>query len=275
MVKEEPVESLLPNYSERSRSGPPRPEPVIDPERVALENNVRVADAALCQLEKERVTARDAYDVAENEYEESKLGEMKEKLFLKVELDRLKKKNHVTHERVRTLGEDMRDSGASLEYATLIVAPPEDKRDKEKARNYVLKLQKQVIEAVENMQAAPKKLANLVDNFDEAVTKLRTQLMNIMEERSRTEVQLRKQIGMLQDEIDEMGDRYKERIQDSEEKLAMLRAKWDKKQTFEDLEEELEEADSKLEELQQVHAQQEKVLNKLETTKRNSTTSTS
>jgi chromosome segregation ATPase len=272
MGKEEPVvESLLPDYSERSRSGQPRPEPVIDPERVALENNVRVADATIVQLEKEGVTTRVAYDFAENEYEEAKLGEMKEKLFFKVEVDRLKKKNHVTNKRVKMLGKDMTDPGASMEYATLIVEPPEDKKD---VRNYVLKLQKQVVEAVENMQTAPKKLASLVDNFDEAVTKLRTQLMNIMEERSRSEVQLRKQIGMLQDEIQEMADRYKERIQDSEKKLAMLRAKWDKKQTFEDLEEELEEADSRLEELQQVHAQQEKVLNKLEATKHNSAAST-
>ena len=271
MGKDEPVvESLLPDYSERSRSGQPRPEPVIDPERVELENMVRVADSTIIQLEKQRVKTRDDYDVAENEFEEAKLGEMKEKLFFKVEVDRLKKKNHVTNERVKRLGEDMQDASASVEYATLIVEPPADKNDKEKAQNYVLKLQKQVIEAVENMQAAPKKLASLVDNFDEAVTKLRTQLMEIMEERSRTELQLRKQIGILQDEIEEMEARNQERIQDSEERLEMLRAKWDKKQTFEDLEEELEEADAKLEELQELHAQQEKVLKKLEATKQNS-----
>ncbi|CAB9500425.1 expressed unknown protein [Seminavis robusta] len=268
MGKEEVVESLLPDYSERSRSGQPRPEPKIDPERVALENNVRIGDATIMELEKKRVNVRADYDVALDEYEEAKLGEMKEKLFFKVEVDRLKKKNHVTDSRVKTLGEDMQDASASMEYATLIVEPPKDKNDKAKARNYVLKLQKQVIEAVENMQAAPKKLANLVDNFDEAVTKLRTQLMEIMEERSRTEVQLRKQIGILQDEIEEMEDRYKERIQDSEDKLELLRAKWDKKQTFEDLEEELEEADGKLEELQELHEQQEKTIKKLKASKR-------
>jgi hypothetical protein len=274
MGKEEPIfESLLPDYSERSRSGQPRPEPVIDPERVASEDNVRVADATIVQLEKELVSTRAAYDFTENEYEEAKLGEMKERLFFKVEVDRLKKKNHVTNERLKTLGEDMRDTGAVTEYATLIVEPPDDNKDKEKARNYVLKLQKQVIEAFENMQTAPKKLSSLVDSFDEAVTKLCTQLMDIVEERSRTEVQLRKQIGMLRVEINEMVDRCKERIQDSEEKLARLRAKWDKKQTFEDLEGELEEADSKLEELQQVHTQQEKAMGKLEATKRKSVTS--
>lgn len=268
MGKEQPTESLLPDYSERSRSGQPRPEPVIDPERVALENNVRVADAMILSLEKKRVQTREDYNVAEDKYEEAKLGERKEKLFFQVEVDRLKKKNNVTNARVKALGEDMRDASASLEYATLIVEPPTDKKDKEKQKTYVLKLQKQVIEAVENMQAAPKKLANLVDNFDEAVTKLRTQLMEIMEDRSHTEVQLRKQIGILNDEIEEMEARYKERIQDSEEKLVMLRAKWDKKQTFEDLEEELEEADSKLEELQEIHAQQEKTIAKLEATKK-------
>lgn len=268
MGKEQATESLLPDYSERSRSGQPRPEPVIDPERVALENNVRVADAMILQLEKKRVKTREDYDLAVDQYEEAKLSERKEKLFFKVEVDRLKKKNNVTNARCNLLGEDMRDASASLEYATLIVEPPADKKDKQKQKMYVLKLQKQVIEAVENMQAAPKKLANLVDNFDEAVTKLRTQLMEIMEDRSRTEVQLVKQMGILHDEMEEMEARYKEKIQDSEERLEILRAKWDKKQTFEDLEEELEEADSKLEELQEIHAQQEKTIAKLEATKR-------
>jgi len=258
------TESLLPDYSERSRSGQPRPEPVIDPERVALENNVRVGDTTIKALEKKRVKDRHEYDKVENEYEEAKLSENKEKLFFQVEMDRLKKKNNVTDARVEALASDMRDTGASGEYATLIVEPPTDKNDKEKAKTYVLKLQKQVIEAVENMQAAPKKLAVLVDNFDEAVTKLRTQLMEIMDERSRTELQLRKQMYTLKEEMEEMEERYKEQIQDSEDRLATLKAKWDKKQTFEDLEEELEEADQKLEELQELHAKQEKQIQKLE-----------
>lgn len=254
---------LLPDYSERSRSGQPRPEPKVDPERAALENNVRLSDSMILQLEKKRVKVREEFDIASEEYEEAKLSERKEKLFFKVEVDRLKKKNNVTNARVQAMGEDMKDAGASKEYATLIVPPPADKKDKEKQKTYVLKLQKQVIEAVENMQAAPKKLANLVDNFDEAVTKLRTQLMDITEDRSRTEVQLRKQIGILHDEIEEMEARYLERIQDSEERLESLKAKWDKKQTFEDLEEELEEADATLEEMQELHAEQEKTIAKL------------
>ena len=261
-------ESLLPDYSERSRSGQPRPEPKIDPERVALENTVRLSDSMIVSLEKKRLKTREEYDLAVDQYEEAKLGEKKERLLYQVEVDRLKKKNNVTNARCKLLQEDMRDASASLEYATLIVDPPKDKNDKEKQKMYVLKLQKQVIEAVENMQAAPKKLANLVDNFDEAVTKLRQQLMEIMEDRSRTEVQLVKQMGILTDEIEEMEARYSERIQDSEDRLKMLRAKWDKKQTFEDLEEELEEADAKLEELQELYEQQEKTIAKLEATKR-------
>ena len=265
--EEKETESLLPDYSERSRSGTPRPEPVIDPERVALENTVRVSDATIAALEKKRLKTREEFDKMENEYEEAKLSQMKESLYFKVEADRLKKKNNVTDARSQALEDDMKDAGASIEYATLIVEPPSDMNDKEKAKTYVLKLQKQVIEAVENMQVGPKKLANLVDNFDEAVTRLRAQLMDLMDQRSRTEVQLRKQIHILNDEIEEMEERYQEQIQDSEKKLVMLKAKWDKKQTFEDLEEDLEEADGRLEELKEMRNEQAKTIQKLEASK--------
>ena len=257
-------ETLLPDYSERSRSGQPRPEPVIDPERVALENDVRLRDDTIKKLEKEYVKHRKDFEELESKYEEAKLSEMKEKLFFQVENDRLTKKNNVTTARVKALQDDMKDTSSSLEYATLIVEPPKDTGDKEQAANYVSRLQKQVIEAVEKMQEMPKQLSELVENFDEGVTKLRTQLMEIVEDRSRTEVSLRKQMSILNDEIQEMEASYKERIQDSEDKLKILKAKWDKKQTFEDLEEELEEADAKLEEMQELHEKQEIKIKKLE-----------
>jgi chromosome segregation ATPase len=260
------TESLLPDYSERSRSGQPRPEPVIDPERVALENDVRLRDSTINKLEEEYGNHRKAFDTLENKYEEAKLSEMKENLFFQVENDRLSKKNNFTTARVKALQEDMKDTSSSLEYATLIVEPPKDTTDKKQAANYVMKLQKQVIETVEKMQGMPKQLSELVENFDEGVTKLRTQLMEIVEDRSRTEVSLRKQMSILNDEIHEMEASYRERIQDSEEKLKLLRAKWDKKQTFEDIEEELEEADAKLEEMQELHEKQEIKIKKLEAT---------
>ena len=268
MGKSEPeTESLLPDYSERSRSGQPRKEIVIDPERTALENTVRISDNTIAELEKKRIQTREEYDRAENAFEEAKLSQMKESLYFKVEADRLEKKNSVTEARAQALEEDMKDADASMEYATLIVQPPSDINDKEKGKTYVLKLQKQVIEAVENMQAAPKKLANLVDNFDEAVTRLRAQLMDLMDQRSGTELSLRKQIHILKEEMEEMEERYKEQITDSEEKLVMLKAKWEKAQTFEDLEEELEEADGRLEELQQLRDDQAKTIQKLEASK--------
>lgn len=267
--KEKEVESLLPDYSERSRSGTPRPEPVIDPERVALENTVRVSDSALATLEKERLRTKFLYNKVETEYEEAKLSQMKESLYFKVEGERLEKKNDVTDARAKALIEDMKDASASIEYATLIVEPPSDPNDKEKTKTYVLKLQKQVIEAVENMQAAPKKLANLVDNFDEAVNRLRAQLLDLMDSRSRTEVELRKQIHSLAEEIEEIDERYHEQIKDSEEKLVMLKAKWNTKQTFEDLEEELEEADGRLEELKEVREEQALAIKKLEASSKN------
>ena len=81
-------------------------------------------------------------------------------------------------------------------------------------------------------------------------------------------MQLRKQIGILNDEIEEMESRYLERIQDSEDRLKMLKEKWDKKQTFEDLEEELEEADAKIEEMQELRDKQQQTIEKLMATKR-------
>lgn len=258
------TESLLPDYSERSRRGEQRPEIIVDPERVALENDIRIRDDTINSLEKERVKRRMDFDALENEYEEAKLSEMKERLFFQVENDRLTKKNNVTTARVKALQDDMRDTNASLEYATLIVEPPADTGEKEQAKLYVSKLQKQVIEVVEKMQGMPKQLSDLVENFDNSVTKLRTQLMEIVEDRSRTEVSLRKQMSMLNEEIQEMEASYKERIQDNEDKLKALKAKWDKKQTFEDLEEELEEADAKLEKMQELHENQEIKIKKLE-----------
>jgi len=265
MGKQDEIEELLPEYSERSRSGKPRPEPVIDPERVALENTVRVADSTIRALEKRSDKTREEYDKLEHEFEEAKLSQRKETLYYTVEVDRLRKKNNVTEARALALQEDMQDAGASTEYATLIVEPPSDKNDREKAKTYVLKLQKQVIEAVENMQAAPKKLTNLLDNFDEAVTRLRAQLMDLMDEQSRTEMQLVRQRNNLQEEFDDMEEIYGEQIQDSKEKLEMFKAKWDKAQTFEDLEEELEEADAKLGELQELRDAHAKQIHQLET----------
>ena len=57
------------------------------------------------------------------------------------------------------------------------------------------------------------------------------------------------------------------KLEKQEEKLTMLQAKWEKAQTFEDLEEELEEADGRLEELQKLRDEQATTIKNLEASK--------
>ena len=100
-------------------------EPMEDPEREKLEDQVSDRDASLSALEKARKEKQQELAALEKELEDERLNQMKEALIHKIESERLKRQTQHAEERLKALEHDMQDKAAIHEYANLIksVAP--------------------------------------------------------------------------------------------------------------------------------------------------------
>lgn len=97
----------------------------------------------------------------------------------------------------------------------------------------------------------------------EQVEGLSQEIGQLVEDRCRTELDLRKQMEVLQEQKSEMQLKYEERIRENLKTLKALRAKATAQVTIDELEEELMETEARLEELGRIHETQEKTIQTL------------
>jgi chromosome segregation ATPase len=228
-------------------------EPEEDPERTALESEVRDRDNQISVLERARQEKKDQLDALEAELEKERLTQMSEALIHKIESERIKRMTSHAEDRLQALEQDMQDKAAIHEYANLIKGvAPKGGVDSQ----YVMKLQAQLQKAVKKMETTMGQMKELEQNARENVEQLSAEIIQLIQERCKTELDLRKQIEVMEEQKKEMQVEYEARIRENLKTLKSLRAKAVKQSTIEELEEELQETEAKLEELSRIHEKQ-------------------
>lgn len=235
-------------------------EPEEDPERTQLEQVVRQRDASISALEKARQEKQQQLAALEGDLEKERLVQMKEALVHKIEVERIKRQTNNAEERLKTLETDMQDKAAIHEYANLIKGvAPKGGVDAQ----YVVKLQAQLQKAVRKMEVTTEQMKELEKKSDEMVDSLSLEITQLVEERCRTELELRKQMEVLDQKKKDMQVEYEEKIRENLKTLQALKTKAASQITIEELEEELEQTEAKLLELQHMREKQEKTIAQL------------
>lgn len=238
-------------------------EPPADPVRTELEEEVRQRDASISALEKARQEKTQELTALESELEQERLQQMKESLTHKIECERIKKQTQHAEERLKALETDMQDKAAIHEYANLIKGvAPKGGVDSQ----YVMKLQAQLQKAVKKMETTSEQMKELEETNRTAVDGLTQEIAALVEERCRTELELRKQMEQLQEQKRDMQLQYEQRIRENLKVLQALKAKALKQTTIDELEEELMETESRLEELHRIHERQAQTITTLQKT---------
>lgn len=235
-------------------------EPEEDPVRAELEDQVRQRDSSISALEKARQEKQQELEQLEKELEDERLQQMKEALIHKIESERIKRQTQHAEERLKALEHDMQDKAAIHEYANLIKSvAPKTGADSQ----YVVKLQNQLQKAVKKMETTMEHMKELDEAGKEQVEALSKEIAQLVEDRCRTELDLRKQMEVLQEQKRDMQVTYEARIRENLKTLKALRAKATSQVTIDELEEELMETETRLEELNRIHETQEKTIQTL------------
>ena len=237
-------------------------------ERGDLEKEVRARDNQISSLEKTRLEKHQELAALQKELEEERLRQMKEAILHRIETERLKRQTKAIEDRLEALEKDMQDKDAIHEYANLIKGvAPKGGVDSQ----YVMKLQSQLAKAVKKMDATSHQMAQVEQSCEEVVSSLKKEISEIVEDRCRTELELRKQLELLEEQKAEMQAEYDERIQDNKDEIERLKEKASTETSVADLERELEETENKLEQLNNIHEMQERTIEELNETLQNAT----
>mmetsp|Transcript_7189 Transcript_7189/g.16397 ORF Transcript_7189/g.16397 Transcript_7189/m.16397 type:complete len:268 (-) Transcript_7189:252-1055(-) len=229
--------------------------------RESLENNVRARDTAISSMEKKRLEKEQELAALQKELEEERLKQMEEAILHRLEADRLQRQTEAMEERLQALERDMQDKDAIHEYANLIkgVAPKSGVDSQ-----YVMKLQSQLAKAVKKMEATSHQMELVEQSCNEVVSSLKSEITEIVEDRCRTELELRKQLELLEEQKAEMQKDYDEQIRKNQQEMERLKKRATMEGTQVDLHKELQEAESRLEKLNETSDDQEQTLQDLE-----------
>lgn len=230
-------------------------------ERGKLESDIRSKDAKISGLEKLRQEKHQELENLQKELDAERLLQMKESILHRIEVERLKRQTKAVEERLTVLEKDMQNKDAIREYAELIksVAPKGGNVDSQ----YVMKLQSQLAKAVKRMDATSHQMTQLEHSCEEVVNSLKKEIGDIVEDRCRTELELRKQLELLDEQRKEIQSEYDDRILLNQKELERLKEKVTVEVTLDDLEQELEETEEKLMKLNNTHEMQERIIEEL------------
>lgn len=230
-------------------------------ERADLERDIRSKDANISGLEKMRMEKEQELESLQKELDEERLLQMKESILHRIEVERLKRQTKAVEERLAVLEKDMQNKEAIREYAELIksVAPKGGLVDSQ----YVMKLQSQLAKAIKRMDATSHQMTQLEHSCEEVVNSLKKEIGEIVEDRCRTELELRRQLELLEEQKLEIQSEYDDRIILNQQELERLKAKVTVEVTLEDLEQEVEETEEKLMKLNNTAEMQERIVEEL------------
>lgn len=230
-------------------------------ERACLEKEIRSKDNSISGLDKLRLEKQHELETLQTELDKERLLQMKESVLHRIEVERLKRQTRAVEERLLVLEKDMQNKDAIQEYAELIksVAPKGGSADSQ----YVMKLQSQLAKAIKRMDATSHQMTQLEHSCEEVVNSLKKEIGDIVEDRCRTELELMKQLELLEEQKQEIQSEYDDRIELNKQELERLKEKVTVEVTLEDLEQEMEETEEKLMKLNNTHEMQERVIEEL------------
>jgi hypothetical protein len=231
-----------------------------DHSRNTLERTIRSRDSTISTMEKKRQEKQQELALLQKELEEERLKQMEEAILHRLEADRLQRQTQAMEERLEALEKDMQDKEAIHEYANLIkgVAPKSGVDSQ-----YVMKLQSQLAKAVKKMEATSHQMELVEQSCNEVVTSLKSEITEIVEDRCRTELELRKQLELLEEQKAEMQKDYDEQIQKNQQEMDRLKSRAAIEGTEIDLKKDLEEAELRLEALTLTHEIQNQTIQQL------------
>jgi len=230
-------------------------------ERGELESDVRSKDAKISGLDKLRMEKEQELESLQKEFDAEQLLQMKESILHRIEVERLKRQTKAVEERLTVLEKDMQNKDAIREYAELIksVAPKGGNVDSQ----YVMKLQSQLAKAVKRMDATSHQMTQLEHSCEEVVNSLKKEIGDIVQDRCRTELELKKQLQLLEEQKKEIQSEYDDRILHNQQELERLKEKVTVEVTLDDLEQKLEETEEKLMKLNNTHEMHERIIEEL------------
>ena len=232
-----------------------------DDDRATLEKTVRARDATIISMDKKRLEKDNELAALQKELDEERLRQMEEAILHKLEAERLKKQTEAMEERLEALERDMQDRDAIHEYANLIkTAAPKSGVDSQ----YVMKLQSQLAKAMKKMESTSHQMELVEQSCNEVVTSLSSEIKEIVEDRCRTELELRRQLTLLEEQKADMQKNYEEQIRKNQEEMERLKERAATEEKPPDLETEIEEAERKLESLNQAYETQEQEIEELQ-----------
>ena len=231
-----------------------------DKSRNNLEKSIRSRDTSISAMEKKRLEKEQELAALQKELEEERLKQMEEAILHRLEADRLQRQTQAMEDRLEALERDMQDKEAFHEYANLIkgVAPKSGVDSQ-----YVMKLQSQLAKAVKKMEATSQQMELVEQSCNEVVTSLKAEIAEIVEDRCRTELELRKQLELLEEQKVDMQKEYDEQIKKNQQEMERLKNRAAAEGTEIDLKKELEEAENRLETLTQTHEMQSQTIQQL------------
>lgn len=231
--------------------------------RADLEKEVRARDTELSTLEKTRLEKHQELEALQKELEEERLRQMKESILHRIEVERIKRQTKAVEDRVQALETDMMDKEAIQEYANLIKGvAPKGGVDSQ----YVMKLQSQLAKAVKKMDTTAHQMAQVEQSCEDVINSLKKEISEIVEDRCRTELELRKQLELLEEQKAEMQAEYDDRIRENQVELERLKGKVSVEVSVAELEAELEATEAKLDQLNSIHEMQERTIEELNAT---------
>ncbi|VEU39826.1 unnamed protein product [Pseudo-nitzschia multistriata] len=249
-----------------SSTSKPQDEPLTlteddEGEHAELEKEVRSKDENITGLEKLRMEKQEELEGLQKELDKERLLQMKESILHRIEVERLKRQTKAVEERLTVLEKDMQNKDAIREYAELIksVAPKGGSADSQ----YVMKLQSQLAKAVKRMDATSHQMTQLEHSCEEVVNSLKHEIGDIVEDRCRTELDLMKQLELLEEQKKEIQSEYDDRILLNQQELERLKEKLTVEVTLDDLEQEMEETEEKLMKLNNTCEMQDRVIEEL------------
>jgi DNA repair exonuclease SbcCD ATPase subunit len=234
-----------------------------DDDRSSLEKTVRARDATVISMDKKRLETDNELVALQKELDEERLRQMEEAILHQLESERLKKQTEALEERLEALERDMQDKEAIHEYANLIkAAAPKNGVDSQ----YVMKLQSQLAKAMKRMETTSRQMELVEQSCNEVVSSLSSEIKEIVEDRCRTELELRRQLELLEEQKADMQKSYEEQIRKNQEEMERLQESSKAEGRSPDLETELQEAESRLEELNQAYETNDQIIQDLKVT---------
>jgi chromosome segregation ATPase len=129
-----------------------------------------------------------------------------------------------------------------------------------------MKLQSQLAKAMKRMETTSHQMELVEQSCSEVVSSLSSEIKEIVEDRCRTELELRRQLELLEEQKADMQKSYEEQIRKNQEEMERLRESAEAEGTTPDLETELQEAEGRLEELNQAHEMNDQTIQDLKVT---------